>query len=245
MRRKSPTEASLGEAPSAIDVKQVCVRLAFSYTRANCPRELTGARYRAANASSAMKIDPRSTALLVMDYQRGILGMIENSDALVERARHAIETVRECGGHIGYVRVALTPDELAAVPETNKGFAAAKASGRAPAHDGPESAIDERIAPREGDIVVRKRRVGAFSTTDLREQLHGRDIDTLILAGVSTSGVVLSTLRDAADRDYRIFVIADACADPNATVHEVLMQDVIPRQADVISTAEVASLFSG
>jgi nicotinamidase-related amidase len=207
--------------------------------------KLTGARYRGANAPSAMKIDPRRTALLVMDYQRGILGMIESSDALVERARQAIETVRERGGHIGYVRVALTPDELAAVPETNKSFAAAKASGRAPAHDGPESAIDERIAPREGDIVVRKRRVGAFSTTDLPEQLRGRDIDTLILAGVSTSGVVLSTLRDAADRDYRIFVIADACADPNATVHEVLTQDVFPRQADVISTAEVASLFTG
>jgi nicotinamidase-related amidase len=191
------------------------------------------------------KIDPRRTALLVMDYQRGILGMIEDSDALVERARQTIETVRERGGYVGYVRVALTPDELAAVPETNKGFAAAKASGRAPTHDGPESQIDERIAPREGDIVVRKRRVGAFSTTDLSEQLRRRDVDTLILAGISTSGVVLSTLRDAADRDYRIFVIADACADPNASVNEMLMEQVFPRQADVISAAEVASLFPG
>ncbi|HEY2554464.1 MAG TPA: cysteine hydrolase [Candidatus Cybelea sp.] len=189
------------------------------------------------------KIDPRRTALLVMDYQRGILGMIEDSDALVERAQRAIETVRERGGHIGYVRVALTPDELAAVPETNKGFAAAKAAGRALWHDAPESQVDERIAPRDGDIVVRKRRVGAFSTTDLVEQLRGRDIDTLILAGVSTSGVVLSTLRDAADRDYRLFVIADACADPNATVHEVLMQHVFPRQADIISAAEIAGLL--
>ncbi|MFY9710025.1 MAG: cysteine hydrolase, partial [Candidatus Cybelea sp.] len=168
-------------------------------------------------------IDPRRTALLVMDYQRGILGMIEDSDALVERVRQTIETVRKRGGHVGYVRVALTPDELAAVPETNKGFAAAKASGRAPAHDGPESQIDERVAPRDGDIVVRKRRVGAFSTTDLSEQLRRRDVETLILAGISTSGVVLSTLRDAADRDYRLFAVADACADPNATVHEVLM----------------------
>ena len=191
------------------------------------------------------EIDPRRTALLVMDYQRGILGMIEDSDALVESTRQTIETVRKRGGHVGYVRVALTPDELAAVPEANKGCAAAKASGRAPAHDGPESQIDERIAPRDGDIVVRKRRVGAFSTTDLSEQLRRRDVDTLILAGISTSGVVLSTLRDAADRDYRIFVIADACADPNATVHEVLMEHVFPRQADVISAAEVATLFAG
>lgn len=191
-----------------------------------------------------MKIDPRRTALLVMDYQRNILGMIENADALVERAQHAIETVRKHGGHVGYVRVAFTPDEVADIPETNKGFAAAKTSGRAPMDGGPESVIDERIAPREGDIVVRKRRVGAFSTTDLLEQLRERNVDTLILAGVSTSGVVLSTVRDAADRDYRLFVLADACADSSATVHEVLTRDVFPRQADVISTAEVASLFA-
>jgi nicotinamidase-related amidase len=190
------------------------------------------------------KIDPTRTALLVMDYQRGILGMIENADTLVERARDAVETVRAHGGHIGYVRVAFTPEELAAVPETNKGFAAVKTSGRAPMHDGPESAIDERIAPHEGDILVRKRRVGAFSTTDLLDHLRARGVDTLILAGVSTSGVVLSTLRDAADRDYRLFVLADACADPNATVHDVLIRDVFPRQADVISTAEVAGLFA-
>lgn len=190
------------------------------------------------------KIDPHRTALLIMDYQRGILGTIEDSDTLVERAKRAIETVREHGGHIGYVRVAVTPEELAAVPESNKGFAAAKAAGRALWHDQAETQIDERIAPREGDIVVRKRRVGAFSTTDLLERLRARDIDTLILAGVSTSGVVLSTLRDAADRDYRLFVIADACADPNATVHEVLTQQVFPRQADVISAGGLAELFA-
>lgn len=191
-----------------------------------------------------MKLDPRRTALLVMDYQRGILGMIEDAAALVERAQNAIETVRKHGGHVGYVRVAFTPDEVAAIPETNKGFAAAKTSGRAPMDDGPESVIDERIAPRSSDIVVRKRRVGAFSTTDLLEQLRKRNVDTLILAGVSTGGVVLSTVRDAADRDYRLFVLADACADPNATVHEVLTRDVFPRQADVIFTAELAALFA-
>ncbi|HEX4014598.1 MAG TPA: cysteine hydrolase [Candidatus Cybelea sp.] len=189
------------------------------------------------------KLDPSRTALLVMDYQHGILGMIETAGALVERAQHLIEVVRERGGHVGYVRVAFTPEELAAVPETNKGFAAAKASGRAPLHDAPESQIDERIAAQEGDIVVRKRRVGAFSKTDLLEQLRQRDIDTLILAGVSTSGVVLSTLRDAADRDFRLFVVGDACADPNPTVHEVLVRDVFPRQAGVISTAELAGIL--
>lgn len=189
------------------------------------------------------KIDARSTALLVMDYQSGIVGMIKNSDALIERARAAIEIVRRHGGQIGYVRVAFTPDEFEAIPDRNKGFAAAKASGRPFFDDSPSTAIDVRIAPREGDVVVRKSRVGALSTTDLNEQLRRRGIDTLILAGISTSGVVLSTVRDAADRDYRLFVLADACADPNAAVHETLLKDVFPRQADVITTSDLDELL--
>ena len=77
--------------------------------------------------------------------------------------------------------------------------------------------MHDRVAPRTGDIVVRKVRVGAFSTTDLDAQLRERGVDTLILAGISTSGVVLSTVRDASDRDYRVVVLADATADPEPT----------------------------
>ena len=56
-----------------------------------------------------------------------------------------------------------------------------------------------------------KTRFGSFSTTNLAAHLHGRGIDTLIVAGISTGGVVLSTVRDAADRDYRLYVLSD-CA---------------------------------
>ena len=63
---------------------------------------------------------------------------------------------------------------------------------------------------------MRKQRVGAFSTTDLHEQLQARGIDTLVLAGISTSGCVHSTVLDAFDRDYRVIVLSDACADPDA-----------------------------
>jgi nicotinamidase-related amidase len=103
--------------------------------------------------------------------------------------------------------------------------------------------VHDRVSPEPGDIVVRKVRVGAFSTTDLDEQLRKRGISTLILAGVSTSGVVLSTIRDAADRDYRIFVLVDASADFDAEVHDVLMTKVFPRQADVITVADLPALL--
>ncbi|MFE7216591.1 cysteine hydrolase family protein [Streptomyces sp. NPDC001698] len=64
-------------------------------------------------------------------------------------------------------------------------------------------------------MVVRKIRFGSVSTTDLHQQLSDRGIDTLVLTGISTSGVVLSTLIDAADRDYRVYVLSDGVADPD------------------------------
>ncbi len=59
-------------------------------------------------------------------------------------------------------------------------------------------AVDDRVAPEPGDNVARKTRVSAFARTDLDEWLRDLGIDTLILAGISTSGVVLSTVCDAA-----------------------------------------------
>ncbi len=190
------------------------------------------------------RIDAKRAALLVMDFQAGIIGALEHADALVAKAARAIQCMREHGGHVGYVRVGFTESEYAAIPERNKGFSAAKGAGRAFHADAPATAIDERLAPQPGDIVVRKTRVGAFSTTDLAEQLRRRTIDTLILSGISTSGVVLSTIRDAADRDFRLFVLADACADPAPDVHALLLEKVFPRQADVISIDDLPRLLS-
>ncbi len=102
------------------------------------------------------------------------------------------------------------------------------AAARAFYANSPTTAIHEDIAPQ---AVVRKTRVGAFSTTDLHEQLRDRGITTAILAGISTSGMVLSTVRDAADRDYRVLVLTDASADPEPGVHEFLTEKIFPRQA--------------
>ncbi|QWF81543.1 cysteine hydrolase family protein [Amycolatopsis sp. CA-230715] len=190
-----------------------------------------------------MTIDPARTALLAMDFQPAILGSVPGQDALLSRVATAIGTARELGVHIGHVRVAFTDDDHAAIPETNKGFAAA-AAGRLLRHDAPEAAVHERLAPRPGDIEVRKTRVGAFSTTDLSRQLAERAVTTLVLAGIHTSGVVLSTVREAADLDFRLYVLSDGCADPRADVHEMLLEAVFPRQADVLSVAELPGLLT-
>ena len=84
---------------------------------------------------------------------------------------------------------------------------------------------------------MRKTRVGRFGTTDLDTQLRDRGIDTLLLAGISTGGVVLSAVRDGHDRDYRLIVISDLCADPEPDIHEFLVERIFPRQAEVIDRA--------
>jgi nicotinamidase-related amidase len=190
-------------------------------------------------------IDPRRTALLVMDYQAGILGRLGEAEPLLSCAADAIAVVRARGGQIGYVRVAFDDADYDAVPPHSR-FASLLATGREAMHnDSPATAVHDAVAPEPGDITVRKTRVGAFSTTDLDQQLRDRGITTLILAGISTSGVVLSTVRDAADRDYQVLVLADACADPVPGVHEFLVEKIFPRQAHVITSAELKDVLSG
>jgi nicotinamidase-related amidase len=175
--------------------------------------------------------------LLVMDYQPGVLARVPDPDAQVARAARALESARAAGMHVGYVRVAFEPAEAAAVPPTSPAFAAIAQTLPA---DSPQTHVDPRLAPHDGDVVVRKTRIGAFSTTDLAERLRERGVDTLVLAGVSTSGCVLSTLRDAFDHDYRLIVLSDGCADFDEEVHRVLVEKVFPRHAQVVTVAAFA-----
>ena len=188
-------------------------------------------------------VDVEHAVLLVMDFQPGIVERVADAEALLDRVAGAIATARARGMAVGYVRVAFDDADYDAVPPTNKIFARL-AEGRVNHLDSPATAVHDRLAPEPGDIVVRKTRVGAFSTTDLDEQLRKRGISTVVLAGISTSGVVLSTVRDAADRDYRIIVLADGCADFDAEVHDVLLGKVFPRQADVVTVAELDDLLT-
>lgn len=188
-------------------------------------------------------IDPKRAALLVMDYQPTILSRIPDGESLLSRMVDTIAHARAEGMQIGYVRVAFADSDYNAIPETNKSFSRFAGMAGFMHADAPETAVHDQIAPEPGDIVVRKTRVGAFSTTDLEQQLRDRNINTLILAGISTSGVVLSTVRDAADRDYRIFVLADGTADPDPEAHDALINRIFPHQVHVITTADLPGLL--
>jgi nicotinamidase-related amidase len=183
--------------------------------------------------------DQTSTALLVMDYQAGIVARIGDDPALLERAAQAIAAARESGFSIVYVRVAFRAGSPEVSPH-NRAFAAlAGASGFG--QDEPPTQIHAAVAPQPQDIVVVKRRVSAFAGSDLEVVLRAKAVQRLVLAGISTSGVVLSTLREAADKDFELVVLADACADGDAEVHRVLTEKVFPRQAEVLTVADWAA----
>ncbi len=192
----------------------------------------------------APAFDPMHTALLVMDFQRGVVERMPGLDSLLARVQQAIADVRDHEGTIAYVRVAFTEADWAAIPPVNAVFARV-GENRLMHDEDPSTAIHDRLAPLPGDIVVRKTRVGAMSTTDLDRQLRDRGIDTLVLAGLSTSGVVLSTLIEAADRDYRLYVWSDGTENLDAETRDVLLGKVFPRRAQVIDTAGLRTLLQG
>jgi nicotinamidase-related amidase len=99
-------------------------------------------------------------------------------------------------------------------------------------------AIPPAIAPKESEIVVPKHRVSAFAGTDLAMILRANDIDTLVLLGIATSGVVLSTLVEAADADFRLAVIKDCCADLDSSLHDCLINKFFPSRTAVLSARE-------
>jgi nicotinamidase-related amidase len=90
-------------------------------------------------------------------------------------------------------------------------------------------------------VLLTKKRVSAFTGSDLEVLLRSAAIEELVLCGIATSGVVLSTLREAADRDYRLCVLSDGCLDADGEVHRVLMEKVFPRQAQVLAVERWAA----
>lgn len=172
----------------------------------------------------------KGTALVLMDLQRGILANYADS-AFLERIRQAIDAARQARLPVIWVKVAFRSGYPEVSPR-NKAFSAVLQTRRLVDGDA-QTDIHPDLGPEPGDVVVTKRRVGAFSGSDLDTVLRAADIDTLVLAGVATSGVVLSTVRLAADLDYRITVLQDGCADSDPEVHRVLTEKVFPRQATV------------
>ncbi|HEU5029171.1 MAG TPA: cysteine hydrolase [Spirillospora sp.] len=172
-----------------------------------------------------------NTALLAMDLQNAMVGRVED-DAYLPRVIRAVDAARKAGVPVLHVVVGFREGHPDKHPR-NKAFGALPDGAFTPAD--PNAAIHPGVDPRPGEPVITKKRVSAFAGSDLDLVLRSRGIDHLVLAGIATSGVVLSTLRQAADLDFRLTVLADGCADADPEVHRVLTEKVFPRQADVVT----------
>jgi nicotinamidase-related amidase len=188
---------------------------------------------------SDLKLDIARSALLVMDFQTAVVeGYAVDQDRLLAATEGVIAAARHSGLCVIYVVVAFR----AGFPEIspyNKVFSALKASG------GIAAEIHPRIAPDAGEIIVTKRRVSAFMGTDLDMILRSNGIRTLVLCGVVTSGVVLSTLCHAADSDYSVVVLRDCCSDFDPSAHALLVETVFPRHATILTSNELIDILKG
>ena len=189
--------------------------------------------------AETLTVDRDRTAIVIMDYQNEILSSLpqEKLGPLLQRVQQLLNRAREAGLPVIYVVVGFR-EGYPEVSQRNKTFGGISQSGRL--REGtPGAEIHPEVAPRPGEVVVTKRRVGAFSTTELATVLRARGIDTLVLMGVVTSGCVLTTVRWAADEDYRLVVLSDGCADRDDEVHRLLMEKLFPRQATVATVQEL------
>ena len=180
-----------------------------------------------------MEAVSNDTALLVMDVQPNILSRIENKDDYLKLARSAVDSAHKRKIPVIFVVVGFR-EGLPEVSPENQSFGKIQESGMASGMINPVPAIE----PVGTDVVVVKRRVSAFTGSDLEVVLRAQGIRHLVLTGISTSGVVLSTIREAADKDFRLSVLSDLCADFDEQVNTTLLEKVFPRQAAVTTAKE-------
>lgn len=188
-------------------------------------------------------LDPARSALLSMDMQKAIVSIYaKDVEAFLARAARVLDRARTLKMRVIHVRVGFRPN-LPEIGERNALFTSVKKS---PDHrkifEGPEGEIHPAVAPQGDDLVVVKHRVSAFTGTDLDMILRANGIETLVLFGIATSGVVLSTLLDAFDLDYRLAVIKDCCADRDEEVHACLVDKLYPHRGTVLSANEFCEL---
>lgn len=179
-----------------------------------------------------MDVPKERTALLVIDMQNGFLdekGSMARIgmpyDALVPAragCERLVAAARAAGVPViftryvyqaGYADGGLLPNEL--VPQMM--------DAQALIHGTWDGEIVPSLAPAEGEVVIDKSRPSSFYATQLEPVLTSQDIRSLVLCGVTTNICVETTARDAGQRDYRVHVVADACAEYDQTRHEVAL----------------------
>jgi nicotinamidase-related amidase len=181
-------------------------------------------------------LDPGTTALVLIDLQRGITGRQTAPHAAEQVVAHCAqlaERFRALGAPVVLVRVSFAADgsDRLALPVD------APMPGGAPPPGWDE--IVPEIGPRADDLVVTKRQWGAFYGTDLDLQLRRRGVRTIVLGGIATNMGVESTARDAYEHNYALVLVEDGMAGRSADLHAFAVTHIFPLIGRVRSTAQV------
>ncbi|KAJ9485688.1 hypothetical protein VN97_g7651 [Penicillium thymicola] len=177
-----------------------------------------------------------ATVLLILDVQNGVIDRLENTEPYLKRLGSTVTAARKADVKIIHVVTAFRPG----YPENNANNSSVPSVvARGEYLEGHSSVqVHPTIAPASGEVVLNKRRVSAFFATELDMLLRCANVQSIIVAGLITSGAVLSTVRQAMDMDYRVTVLGDCCMDRDEELHRVLMEKVFARKTDVVSAKE-------
>ena len=180
-------------------------------------------------------LDPRTTALILIDLQQGIVphaGGPRSGDEVVRTSMTLADRFRAAGAPVVLVHVGFTAD---AMPSQNVDRPSLPAQGTPP--DFSELVPDLR---QPGDIVVLKHHWGAFTGTDLDLQLRRRGVRTVVIAGISTNMGVESTARSAWELSYDVVIAEDACASRSTELHAFAVAQIFPLIARVVGSGDIA-----
>jgi nicotinamidase-related amidase len=176
-----------------------------------------------------------STALLILDMQENLLQRLEGSEKLIDTVSKAIQYARENEIPVVYAVVGFRKG-LPEISIHNKTFGNLASMLEKTSMESFMTIVPQ-LAPVENEPVVIKKRFSAFVGSDLEVILRSQQAKHLVMCGVVTSGVILSTALEAADKDYQLTILSDGCQDQQPDVHQMLMEKILPRHA-IIQTCE-------
>jgi nicotinamidase-related amidase len=181
-----------------------------------------------------MQLDAKTTALILIDLQSGVLAMPlapRSAATVYERSGRLADRFRAASGLVVRVRVSFSRN-LADAPRS--------LVDQPTNYEALPPGWDEFPEPPDpSDVVITKRHWGAFYGTELDLQLRRREIRAIVLGGIATSLGVESTARSAAEHGYELVVAEDLCSDLDADMHAFSFKHILPRLARVISSEEV------
>lgn len=185
----------------------------------------------------------RRPALLVVDFVNGFLDPdMFGGGNIVAAARATvpvIERFRAAGAPVVYTRIVYAEDG------SDCGVWCEKAPRlRELVESAAASRVADPVAPRRGDVVIRKTQASAFLGTDLSTILRGRGVDTLIVAGATTSGCVRASVVDAIGLNFRPAVLSDCVGDRAMEPHRANLFDMEQKYANVIASDEVDEILA-